>query len=273
MTTDVADLAETLCGVYSEGGELMLLFDFDGTLAPIVEHPDHAVLQIGVRRTLEILTRLPRIHVGVISGRELKDLKARIGISNLFLAGTGGLELDFRGVCVTHPRAGTAVAELVELATSLRNWPLAYPGLWIQTKRLGITIHFRQVCPGDVENLVQRLRGVLARFQPSLQLIAGPMAIEVVPSLGWNKGSAVRLFLNSIPATKRLVLFAGDSENDIDAFEAVSQVGGVTVGVGVDVPGFPSFQFSTPAELHTWLTCLVSTLSQMHTLAEAGQCS
>lgn len=52
---------------------LILFLDFDGTLTPIVPHPNLTKLSRPVRETLRKLVRL--LPVVVISGRAPKDLR------------------------------------------------------------------------------------------------------------------------------------------------------------------------------------------------------
>ena len=72
----------------------MLLFDYDGTLVPIVEHPSMAVLRTETRYRLEQLALTPSISIGVLSGRAIDDLRDRVGVEGAYYAGTSGLELS-----------------------------------------------------------------------------------------------------------------------------------------------------------------------------------
>ena len=48
---------------------VLLLLDYDGTLTPIVERPEIAILPDEARRSLEELVDNERFVVGVVSGR------------------------------------------------------------------------------------------------------------------------------------------------------------------------------------------------------------
>ncbi len=54
---------------------VLLLFDYDGTLTPIVARPEIAVLSDEIRRSLSVLAEMDRFVVGVVSGRGLDDLE------------------------------------------------------------------------------------------------------------------------------------------------------------------------------------------------------
>ena len=73
---------------------IFLFLDYDGTLTPIVESPDKAIIS---RKTMEILKGLsknPHCRVAIISGRALKDIKNKIGLEGIIYAGNHGLEID-----------------------------------------------------------------------------------------------------------------------------------------------------------------------------------
>ncbi|MGH3649990.1 MAG: trehalose-phosphatase, partial [Acidimicrobiia bacterium] len=58
---------------------VLVAVDFDGTLAPIVDHPDQAVPD---NRAMSVLARIAArggVEVAIVSGRALADLKVRLG--------------------------------------------------------------------------------------------------------------------------------------------------------------------------------------------------
>ena len=54
---------------YHRGRPLVLLFDYDGTLAEFADRPSHAGLSEEIRWALDGVAWLPRVTVGIISGR------------------------------------------------------------------------------------------------------------------------------------------------------------------------------------------------------------
>ena len=64
--------------------------DYDGTMAPIVERPEDALLPGAVRTAVERLAS--RCHVAVISGRDLDDVRRMVGIDGIFYAGSHGFD-------------------------------------------------------------------------------------------------------------------------------------------------------------------------------------
>jgi trehalose-phosphatase len=62
------DWAAAALAEYRAGRPLALLFDYDGTLAPLAPHPSLAALPAATRDALAALAELPRVAVGVVPG-------------------------------------------------------------------------------------------------------------------------------------------------------------------------------------------------------------
>src|ERR1700753_636304 len=94
----------------AEPSRTAILTDFDGTLAPIVEHTEDATLPSGAR---ELLVRLTERYalVGAISGRQTADVRALIGLDTLAYAGNHGLELMMPGESEISPDPSLAGRE------------------------------------------------------------------------------------------------------------------------------------------------------------------
>src|SRR5689334_18899125 len=113
----MSELESSLCARlvngYRLGQRLVLLFDYDGTLVPIAPHPELAVLDRRGRRLLSSLARLPRVSVGVISGRALDDLESMVGLEDVYYAGVTGLEVELAGgTRFRHPVASRALVTM-----------------------------------------------------------------------------------------------------------------------------------------------------------------
>ena len=97
------DVRDRLFRPLDRGGRSALLFDYDGTLTPIVEHPELARLNAETRRLLARLARRRDLGVGIISSRALDDLRNIVSLRGLCLAGACGLELDLQGTSLCCP--------------------------------------------------------------------------------------------------------------------------------------------------------------------------
>ena len=88
---------------------ILLLSDFDGTLAPIVARPKAAALPMETGQLLQDLACQPHTTVVVISGRALSDLRAKVGIRGITYAGNHGLEIEGPHVSFVNPLAEQAM--------------------------------------------------------------------------------------------------------------------------------------------------------------------
>jgi trehalose 6-phosphate phosphatase len=244
---------------YRGGASLVLLFDYDGTLVPYAPRPDLAVMSPVTRQRLERLAQLPSVFVGVLSGRTLEDLKGNIGLNALYYAGTAGLELDLGGVPIVHPESDRAAHLVTVVGERVERAVAAYPGAWVELKRLGLTVHYRSVDESRIVALRRAVRESVEPFSGALQVLDGPLAIEILPDLGWTKSSALFKIIEVIQRTGArnvLPLCAGDAANDADVLRAADALGGIAIGVGARAPATARYRLRTPRQLGDYLDAL-----------------
>lgn len=245
---------------HRHGARLVLLFDYDGTLTPIVGHPALARLGRPMARLLQNLTWQPRVRVGVVSGRSLENLRGMINLPRLYYAGLCGLEMDLLGERVIHPQAETYQGLMRSVVRHLEAVVIDFPGAWVEDKRLGLTLHYRQAARHQWPTLWEKTRQVLDSFAGLLRAVEGPLAWEIAPAAGWDKGSALRLILESI-GPPVFPLYAGDGANDAEALAAVTELGGVALGIGPSAPAGVPYHLPDPMALTSFLTRLLESMS------------
>jgi trehalose 6-phosphate phosphatase len=260
MTASLREETDRLLSAHRGGRPLALLFDYDGTLVPIVERPERAQLAPETRRLLERLARQPRLSLGIFSGRMIEDLKAMVGLPGLYYGGTSGLELEPGGVLVTPAQAAQGRALIEGLAARLGQVAAQYPGAWVENKRLGLTLHYRAVGRHQIENLRARGRQVLQPFAGQVRILGVAMALEVTLDLGATKGSAVRRVVAQA-GPGALPLYAGDDANDGDALEAAAALGGIALGIGPRAPSSAQHRLPDPATLAGFLSRFLEALA------------
>ena len=74
------------------GRQPLICLDFDGTLSEIVPDPDAATLVDGAAEALKQLAA--QCPVAILSGRDLADIRGRVGVPGLWYAGSHGFELS-----------------------------------------------------------------------------------------------------------------------------------------------------------------------------------
>jgi trehalose 6-phosphate phosphatase len=235
MPHSLPDDLEALIQKRAGGSALVLLFDCDGTLVPFAASPSVSELPPRTRVTLSELAARPRVSVGIISSRDLADLKRVIGLDGLHYSGAGGLEFDFRGVPMAHPRADELSPRMAEVAGVLEEAIAGSAGARVERKRLGATVHYRSVAGPEIDGLKGKVSAALEPFAGELRVLDSAMAIEITPRTVWNKGFAVREIYRRAGAGGGL-LYAGDEEGDTDAVEATRALDGVPIGIGPRAP-------------------------------------
>ncbi len=264
MGNIIPEALERLVNAYRNGDKLVLVFDYDGTLAPLEEHPRLAELPIGTRELLKQLAQLPRIFVGILSGRGLNDLKGMVGVADFFYAGNSGQELDLQGVRVTAPQAEKSRLQVAGLAAKLNEVAARYPGAWVENKGLGLTLHYRKVEWLRFLPLRQETRRAVKSQAGSFRLVNGPMAFEMTPAHSWNKGTALRKIVDHVNhiGGKVVPVYAGDEANDNDAMAAAAALGGIALGIGPSAPATAPYHLDSPSDLVGFLSKLLEVLKR-----------
>ncbi len=201
-----------------------ILLDFDGTLANIVPDPDAATLPDGTGAALRRLAAA--CPVAVISGRDLTDVQARIGIPGIRYAGSYGSELAGpHGERYDDPDAVAAIALLAQVSRRLEHRLRAIPGVVVEHRRFVVTVHWRAAPPECVEDVTTAVAEI-AGAQDRLRILRGRRVFEVISARAPDKGAALRRILDQITEPQALVpIYFGDDPTDEDAFDALADKG------------------------------------------------
>jgi len=182
----------------------LLAFDFDGTLAPIVSHPDRARVSAAVARELERLSLA--LPVAVISGRRVADVLPRLGFVPHFVVGNHGAE-DPGDLPSEHwPRRLDGLRE--RLARAAR--ALTGAGVWVEDKGHSLALHYRQA--PDAVVAIDRINEVLIDLDPGLRRFGGKLVVNVVCAEAPDKADSLAALM--VRAGAHSALFVGDDLND-----------------------------------------------------------
>jgi trehalose 6-phosphate phosphatase len=244
---------------------ILFLSDFDGTLAPIVERPEQALLAEPTRDMLRTLTSQRRFTVGIVSGRALTDLKAKVNLQGIIYAGNHGFEIEGPGLSFINP----IVREIKPFFRILRQILVltlgTIKGVLVEDKGMTISVHYRQVEEEnikDVETLVTRAVNGPASHG-LFKVTAGNKVYEVRPAVDWEKGKAIQLLMKRYGKGGRnsglLPIYLGDDQTDEDAFRTIERYGpGLSVRIGSPSPTSAARYFlNSPAEVNCFLRQLV----------------
>ena len=220
------------------GKSVFLFLDYDGTLAPIADSPNQAVLSSETRGLLQGLRDCPRCKIAIISGRKLEDIRSRVGIEGIIYAGNHGLEIEgpkirFRSL-VTLGYLKILQRKKAELERGIS----PFVGAFIEDKGLILSLHCRQADKKDIQGLKLTFDKTVSVYsaKDKIRVKTGKMVFEIQPPVAWDKGkAALWLLARQSFALKGkpdvIPLYIGDDVTDEDAFKAFENRG-ITVCVG-----------------------------------------
>jgi trehalose 6-phosphate synthase/phosphatase len=207
---------------YLKAKRRLFLFDYDGTLTPIVKDPAAAIPSDKVLRTMKSLAQNPKNAVWIISGRDQQFLDDWMGhIPELGLSAEHG--------CFIRPPRSEVWENLTE-KTDMR-WQIDVmntyqyytdktPGSFIERKRVALTWHYRRADPDLGKWQAEQCKGhlehtVMKKFE--IEVMSGKANLEVRPQFV-NKGYIATRLINEYGTEEGhppdFVFCAGDDFTD-----------------------------------------------------------
>ena len=236
--------------------DLLLAFDFDGTLAPIVADPDEAKLR---PRTRELLIRASQLYPSIVlSGRVSADVRERLkGVGLLEIIGNHGLESWRRSD---------------ELAKQVRAWlPVLYKrlapfkGVVIEDKSYSVAVHYRKSREKRLaRDAILSAAGALL----PLRVVAGHQVVNLLPEGAPHKGMALGAARDRLGCDT--ALYVGDDETDEDVFARDEPGRLLSVRVGHKVSSRASFYIEAQHSIDDLLWQLVMLRSKQFPARAGG---
>ncbi|MGH4002368.1 MAG: trehalose-phosphatase [Pseudonocardiaceae bacterium] len=217
-----------------DGRRPAVFLDYDGTLTPIVNRPEDAVISDSMRDAVRELAR--RATVCVVSGRDRPVVAQWMGIDGLVVAGSHGFDIGDHGAGTVGLDVAIGFEALLTTVTDrLRSELTQVRGAAIESKRFSVAVHYRLVdAPAQlfVKTAVDTLLG---DYADQLKVTPGKMVYEIQPKVDWDKGKAVQYLRQAlhVDGGQFVSLYLGDDITDEDAFRALK--GPVRPGIGVVV--------------------------------------
>lgn len=236
-------------------GNVLLAFDFDGTLAPVTPVPARASLHRSTRNLLRGLTvQYPCI---VVSGRSRSDLLQRLR------------GIDFREVIGNHGIEPWDTSRAV--AKAIRTWmPVldaklgSIPGVIVEDKQFSVSVHYRKV--RQKRKAVRAIRRI-AKNLPGACLVGGKQVINIVFRGAPDKGLAVEKERKKWRCEN--VIFIGDDETDESVFALAQRDRFLTIRVGPKRASLARFYIASQREIDTLLRALLAARNTPRTSPQA----
>jgi trehalose 6-phosphate phosphatase len=232
---------------------VVLVFDYDGTLAPIVSDPEQALMR---PRTRELLARLAeRYPCAILSGRsraEVMRFVAGAGVS--WVLGNHGTEW------------GREPSDSVDFERKVRRWSARiterlqdFPGVVVENKRYSLAIHYRRS-----REKKQALAAIAVAVEglSGAKIYPGKQVVNVVPEGAPHKGIALQRLRGT--AGCDTALYVGDDTTDEDVF-ALDEPGQLlTIRVGRDRQSQAAYYLSKQSQIDALMQRLLTLRERKH---------
>lgn len=236
MVKNVSDLPHAL----AHGDELArrlvgkvtaVFLDYDGTLTPIVDRPEDAVISQGMRNAVRRLAQ--RCPVCVVSGRDRRVVQELMGLDYLTVAGSHGFDIQSPEGTIGRDEGTEFEALLDEVKARLHEELDPIEGALVEPKRSSVAAHYRLVSDEERPRVKEVVDTILAEYPDDLKMTPGKLVYDIQPKLDWDKGKAVLYLLEALRLDRDDVvpLYLGDDITDEDAFEALADRG-ISIFVG-----------------------------------------
>lgn len=180
---------------YKSAKRRLFLFDYDGTLLPIVKDPAAAIPSARLNVVLDALALDPKNQIWIISGRDQEFLDKWMGKKHVGLSAEHGCFMrDVGSKEWVNLAASFDMTWQKEVEDVFQSYTDRTPGANIEIKKVALTWHYRRADPElgefQAEKCMKELQDTIAK-KYDVEVMAGKANIEVRPKFV-NKGEIVK---------------------------------------------------------------------------------
>ncbi|KAJ8767634.1 hypothetical protein K2173_018192 [Erythroxylum novogranatense] len=265
---------------FARNKKIAVFLDYDGTLSPIVDDPDLALMSDDMRLAVRNVAKC--FPTAIISGRSCEKVFELVGLTELHYAGSHGMDImgpiskrmssdhlnciestDQQGKTVNlFQPAREFIPMIDEVFRALVENTKGVKGAKVENHKFCTSVHYRNVEEQNWPVIGQRVHDILKEY-PRLRLTHGRKVLEIRPVIDWNKGKAVEFLLESLELNDSddvLPIYIGDDRTDEDAFKVLREG---NRGYGILVSSMPKetnacYSLKDPTEVMKFLKSLVT---------------
>lgn len=206
------------------GKTLAVFLDYDGTLTPIVDRPELAILPKATQKTLSDLSK--EITVAIISGRARENVESLVNIPNLIYAGAHGFDIKGPSISMIPAEVEPLIPVVQKAYQRLKDETSDIEGCLIEDKKFALAAHYRLVDPSEVPRLESMVDSI-ATEEAGLRKTTGKMVFELRAKIPWDKGKALLYLLKALhqDGSNVIPFYFGDDDTDEDAFRVLAGKG------------------------------------------------
>lgn len=223
---------------------VLLAFDYDGTLAPLVSAPQRATMRPSTRQLLRRASTLyPCV---VISGRAQGDALGRLrGVEVCRVVGNHGAE--------PSPNAKATRRRVQRWLPALTARLSGRQGVVIEDKGFSLAIHYRQARD---RNSARRAILAAARALEDARIVGGKLVVNVLVPDAPHKGLALERERSRFACDT--VIYVGDDDTDEDVFQLDRPGQLLSVRVGRKQSSAAPYYIRNQPEIDRFLETLVT---------------
>lgn len=211
--------------------KIAIFLDYDGTLTPIMAHPEEALLADGMRRALAVCAG--KATVAIVSGRDKNNIQDLVNLPQIIYAGNHGFDIEGVGEMPIRYQAGVDfIPVLWQFFEEIQAVLCGISGVRIEFKKLSVAVHYRNVGEDSEQRVIGLTQKMVGQYA-TLSIIAGKKVLEIRPNIDWNKGRAVEWIVEKLNLKQPdiCIIYIGDDITDEDAFRTLSDPSvGILVG-------------------------------------------
>jgi trehalose 6-phosphate phosphatase len=223
---------------------VLIAFDYDGTLAPVAETPQRARMRARTRRLLcAVAERYPCV---VISGRSHADITRHVArIPVWHVAGNHGAE----------PWGESEIySRRVRVWTKLLGRLMAgHVGVVVEDKTYSLTVHYRHA--PDRRRALEVITAAVRRLKGAC-VLGGVLAVNIIPRGAPDKGVALEHARRLLACDT--VIYVGDDETDEAGFRTARPDRLLAVRIGANRRSHARHWLRSQADIDAFLQTLLS---------------
>ena len=215
---------EAIAPLRAEPRRVAILFDIDGTLAPIVDHASDANVPESTRQLLIAVSRRYGL-VACVSGRRASEARAMVSIGSMTYVGSHGVELLRSGwtEAVMDPEVADWVRRIHDFGRENDSADARKRRVRLEDKGPIVAFHWRGAPDEDaakaaVDAIAERAKTA------GLRTHWGRKVLEVRPPVKIDKGAGIARLLNEIGDGIDMAMYVGDDTTDLDAFRTLTEL-------------------------------------------------
>jgi trehalose 6-phosphate phosphatase len=212
-------LPEALATITADPAQSGVLFDVDGTLAPIVRHADDAQVPEATRTLLIAVAKRYGL-VACVSGRRAATARRIVSIGSIAYIGNHGGEVLMPGssTATLHPDVAAWPERVRSFAAAAWNQDLQRLRVRLEDKEAIAAFHWRGAPDDDAAAAAVRTVAERAEGE-GFATHWGRKVLEVRPPVRFDKGAAVAHLVRD--AGLQAAGYVGDDVTDVDAFSGL----------------------------------------------------